>query len=174
MSCCAQTETLASRQSRTSPRRIVNLGSPPAAGAGGASWKQEYVWGGPMSTSHRGLPASGARTIVKLSRGTAMAYHYDPQQALEELAEDAHPPNPVPVRDMIFRARPPAGQALEVDRDFESYLAQFGELQKLGRRILQRLAPPPPPPRPTPPPARWTPPSAPTSPAAATAPAAFC
>ena len=71
-----------------------------------------------------------------------MAYHYDPQQALEELAEDAHLPNPVHVRDMIFRARLPAGQALEVDRDFESYLAQFGELQKLGRRILERLAQP--------------------------------
>lgn len=68
-----------------------------------------------------------------------MAYHYDPEQALEELTEDILLPNPVYVRDMIFRAKLPAEVALEVDRDFESYLAQFGELQKLGRRILERL-----------------------------------
>lgn len=68
-----------------------------------------------------------------------MAYHYDPQQALEELAEDVLLPNPVYVRDMIFRAKLPAEAALGVDRDFEAYLAQFGELQKLGRRILERL-----------------------------------
>jgi len=48
-------------------------------------------------------------------------------------------PNPVLVRDMIFRGRLPAEVALEVDRDFEAYLGQFGELQKLGQRILERL-----------------------------------
>lgn len=69
-----------------------------------------------------------------------MAYHYDPQQALEELNEDILLPNPVYVRDMIFRARFPADIALEIDRDFEVYLTQFGELQKLGRRLLERLA----------------------------------
>jgi len=68
-----------------------------------------------------------------------MAYHYDPHQALEELNEEVLLPNPVYVRDMIFRSRLPAGTALEVDRDFEVYLSQFGELQKLGRRILERL-----------------------------------
>lgn len=69
-----------------------------------------------------------------------MGYHYDPEQALEELNEDVLLPNPVYVRDMIFRAKLPAEVALEVDRDFESYLSEFGELQKLGRRILERLA----------------------------------
>lgn len=68
-----------------------------------------------------------------------MGYHYDPAQALEELNEDAHLPNPVYVRDMIFRGKLPADVALEVDRDFEAYLAQFGEVQKMGRRILERL-----------------------------------
>jgi len=68
-----------------------------------------------------------------------MGYHYDPAQALEELTEDVLLPNPVHVRDMIFRARLPADGALEVDRDFETYLAQFGDLQALGRRILERL-----------------------------------
>jgi hypothetical protein len=68
-----------------------------------------------------------------------MGYHYDPQQALEELNEEVLLPNPVYVRDMIFRGRLSAEVALEVDRDFEVYLAQFGELQRLGRRILERL-----------------------------------
>ena len=69
-----------------------------------------------------------------------MGYHYDPEQALEELSEEVVLPNPVHVRDMIFRARLPAAEALEVDRDFEAYLAEHGELQKVVRRILQRLA----------------------------------
>ena len=69
-----------------------------------------------------------------------MGYHYDPVQALEELGEDIVLPNPVHVRDMIFRARLPAAEALEVDRDFEVYLAQHGELQKVVRHILERLA----------------------------------
>ncbi|MFQ5695144.1 MAG: hypothetical protein ACE5HB_04070 [Terriglobia bacterium] len=69
-----------------------------------------------------------------------MAYHYDPVLALEELNEDILLPNPVHVRDMIFRARLPAEKAVEVDRDFEAYLKQFGELQRLARGILERLA----------------------------------
>jgi hypothetical protein len=68
-----------------------------------------------------------------------MGYHYDPELALEELNDDVHLPNPVFVRDMIFRAGFPAETALEVDRDFETYLSQFGEAQKLARRILERL-----------------------------------
>ena len=69
-----------------------------------------------------------------------MGYHYDPEQALQELKEEALLPNPVYIRDMIFRAQLPATEALELDRDFETYLAQHGELQKLGRSILARLA----------------------------------
>lgn len=69
-----------------------------------------------------------------------MGYHYDPVQALEELNEEALLPNPVYVRDMIFRAQLPADAALEIDREFEMYLPQYGELQKLARRILERLA----------------------------------
>lgn len=69
-----------------------------------------------------------------------MGYHYDPVQALEELKEEALLPNPVFIRDMIFRAQLPATEALELDRDFETYLAQHGELQRLVRGILERLA----------------------------------
>jgi len=71
-----------------------------------------------------------------------MGYHYDPAQALEELNEEVTLPTPVQVRDMVFRAKLPAEQALEVDRDFEAYLAMHGELQRLARGILERLAPP--------------------------------
>jgi len=69
-----------------------------------------------------------------------MGYHYDPALALEELTEEAQLPNPVFVRDMIFRARLPTDSALALDRDFEAYLTQFGDVQRLARRILERLA----------------------------------
>ncbi|MCH6552553.1 MAG: hypothetical protein IH793_00115 [Acidobacteria bacterium] len=69
-----------------------------------------------------------------------MAYHYDPEQALEELQEDAVLPNPVFVRDMIFRARLPVEATRTVDADLQAYLADFGETQKVARRILERLA----------------------------------
>jgi len=69
-----------------------------------------------------------------------MGYHYDPHQALDELKEDVLLPNPVFVRDMIFRARLPADAALNVDRDFEAYLHQFGELKSLAQAILERLS----------------------------------
>lgn len=68
-----------------------------------------------------------------------MSYHYDPVQALEELNDEVILPNPVYVRDMIFRSKLPAEAALEIDRDFEVYLKQFGELQTRAQRILERL-----------------------------------
>lgn len=69
-----------------------------------------------------------------------MAYHYDPEQALEELQDEAILPNPVHVRDMIFRARLGPEEARLVDQDLMVYLASFGESQKTARRILERLA----------------------------------
>lgn len=68
-----------------------------------------------------------------------MDYHFDPQQALEELNEDAFLPNPVFVRDMILRAKLAPDNALELNRQFQTYLAHFGETQKLGRQLLARL-----------------------------------
>ena len=67
-------------------------------------------------------------------------YHYDPELALEELDEDAVLPHPVHVRDMIVRARLTPGRALELNRKFQEYLHQFGELQKLLRPVLDELA----------------------------------
>src|SRR2546429_7086625 len=67
-------------------------------------------------------------------------YHYDPNLALEELQEDALLPHPVKLRDMILRTKLEASQAQLLNHDFQDYLTRFGELQKLGRGILERLA----------------------------------
>ena len=67
-------------------------------------------------------------------------YHYDPNTALEELTEEATLPNPVHVRDMILRTKLDAKQAQLLNHDSQDYLTRFGELQRLGRGILERLA----------------------------------
>ena len=72
-------------------------------------------------------------------RGELM-YHYDARTALEELQEDALLPHPVKLRDMILRTQldPPNAQVL--NHDFQDYLTRFGELQKIARGILEKLA----------------------------------
>jgi len=72
--------------------------------------------------------------------GGNMMYHYDPSLALEELQEEAVLPHPVKLRDMILRTKLDASQAQLLNHDFQDYLTRFGELQKLGRIILERLA----------------------------------
>jgi len=67
-------------------------------------------------------------------------YHYDPRTALEELRDDAVLPHPVHLRDMILRTKLDATLALDLNREFQDYLVRFGELQKIGRGILERLA----------------------------------
>jgi hypothetical protein len=67
-------------------------------------------------------------------------YHYNPATALEELTEDATLPNPVHVRDMMLRRKLTADESLELNRIFVAYQRAFGESQKLGKQILQRLA----------------------------------
>ena len=64
---------------------------------------------------------------------------YDPQAALEELNEDALLPHPVRLRDMILRVKHPAGEALDLNREFQNYLSLFGQTQQIGREILQKL-----------------------------------
>jgi hypothetical protein len=66
-------------------------------------------------------------------------YHYNPSTAFEELTEDAVLPNPVHVRDMMLRRKLSADQSLELNRIFLEYQKFFGEAQKLGKEILQRL-----------------------------------
>ncbi len=67
-------------------------------------------------------------------------YHYDARIALEELQEDALLPHPVKLRDMILRTKLDAQDAQVLNHDFQEYLTRFGELQKVGRGILEKLA----------------------------------
>ncbi|OLC89964.1 MAG: hypothetical protein DMG35_00640 [Acidobacteria bacterium] len=67
-------------------------------------------------------------------------YHYDARIALEELQEDALLPHPVKLRDMILRTKLDAQDAQVLNHDFQEYLTRFGELQKIGREILEKLA----------------------------------
>ena len=65
---------------------------------------------------------------------------YDVKSTLEELKEDALLPHPVRLRDMILRTPLDASEALEMNREFQSYLAHYGETQKVALEILERLA----------------------------------
>ncbi len=66
-------------------------------------------------------------------------YHYDKTTALEELREEAILPNPVHLRDMMLRAHMQPDKSLELNRIFVEYQKKFGELQKLGRELLEKL-----------------------------------
>lgn len=65
---------------------------------------------------------------------------YDVKSALDELKEDALLPHPVRLRDMILRTALGANEALELNREFQSYLTHYGETQKIALEILERLA----------------------------------
>ena len=67
-------------------------------------------------------------------------YHYNPKIALEELQEEAVLPHPVKLRDMILRNQLGPQDARLLDHDFQEYLTRFGELQKIARGILDKLA----------------------------------
>lgn len=67
-------------------------------------------------------------------------YHYSPNQALEELQEDALLPHPVKLRDMILRNQLGPQDAQLLNHEFQEYLSRFGELQKLAKDILEKLA----------------------------------
>jgi hypothetical protein len=66
-------------------------------------------------------------------------YHYDHATALEELNDDAVLPNPVHLRDMLLRAHLDADHSLEYNRLFVQYQKRFGELQTIGKRLLEAL-----------------------------------
>ena len=65
---------------------------------------------------------------------------FDVKSTLDELKEDAVLPHPVRLRDMILRTQHDAGEAIEMNREFQSYLTHYGETQKLALEILERLA----------------------------------
>ncbi len=64
---------------------------------------------------------------------------YDVKLALDELKEDAILPHPVRMRDMILRTQLDAGEALEMNREFQSYLSRYGETQKIALEIRGKL-----------------------------------
>ena len=64
----------------------------------------------------------------------------DPKLALTELEEEAVLPNPVLVRDMIFRARLDAEQLLAANRGLKDYLQAYGKSQEIARPLLKILA----------------------------------
>jgi hypothetical protein len=80
-----------------------------------------------------------SRRIITQNEEPRM-YHYDPATALEELNEDATIPNPVHLRDMMLRAHLDAEHSLEYNRLFVDYQKRFGELQNIGKQLLQALA----------------------------------
>jgi len=67
-------------------------------------------------------------------------YHYNPKQALEELQEEALLPHPVKLRDMILRNQLGPQEAQLLNHDFQEYLTRFGEVQRIARNILEKLA----------------------------------
>jgi hypothetical protein len=71
--------------------------------------------------------------------GEAM-YHYDAKIALEELQEEAMLPHPVKLRDMILRTQLGPQDAQLLNHDFQDYLTRFGDLQKVARGILEKIA----------------------------------
>jgi hypothetical protein len=67
-------------------------------------------------------------------------YHYDARTALEELQEEAVLPHPVKLRDMILRTQLGPQEAQVMNQEFQEYLARFGELQRVARGMLEKLA----------------------------------
>lgn len=67
-------------------------------------------------------------------------YHYDPALALEELRDDTLLPNPVHLRDMIIRASLSPELALELNRQFLTYMEVFGQARSLAEAVLDTLS----------------------------------
>lgn len=63
----------------------------------------------------------------------------DIQSVLADLKEDSVLPHPVQLRDLILRTKLAADAALEINREFQSYLTYFGESQRIARAILEKL-----------------------------------
>jgi hypothetical protein len=77
---------------------------------------------------------------VSLGDDGIMAYHYDPEIALEELTDEALLPHPSNLRDMIVRAGVGPERAVDLNRRFLEYIHGFGELQSIVRPMLEELA----------------------------------
>ena len=101
------------------------------------SWRKG--WDVKLSAEVLSCIAAASRCIITAITEDPTMYHYDPATALEELNDDAVLPNPVHLRDMLLRAHLDADHSLEYNRLFVDYQRRFGELQKVGRQLLEAL-----------------------------------
>ena len=67
-------------------------------------------------------------------------YHYVAAIALEELQVDSVLPHPVKLRDMILRIKLGPQEAQVMNQEFQEYLSRFGDIQRVARGILEKLA----------------------------------
>jgi hypothetical protein len=56
------------------------------------------------------------------------------------LQEDALLPHPVKLRDMILRIQLGPEEAQAMNQEFQDYLTRFGDIQRVARGILEKLA----------------------------------
>ena len=66
-------------------------------------------------------------------------YHYDPDQALTELEEENALPDPVRLRDTIFRAHPQGKTAVDIHQDLQEYFNEWNAAASRARTILKTL-----------------------------------
>jgi hypothetical protein len=62
------------------------------------------------------------------------------RDALDELREEAMLPPPGRMRDLILHSEHDPAQAFELNREFQSYLKEYGALEKRAARLLAALA----------------------------------
>jgi hypothetical protein len=81
-----------------------------------------------------------AARLIALRDYEERMYHYDAKTALEELQEEALLPHPVKLRDMILRIQLGPKEAQAMNQEFQDYLTRFGDIQRVARGILEKLA----------------------------------
>ncbi|MBI4444559.1 MAG: hypothetical protein HY645_01515 [Acidobacteria bacterium] len=66
-------------------------------------------------------------------------YHYDPEQALTELSEEHTLPNPVKLRDTVFRIHPQGKVAVDINHNLQAYFKEWNTAAARARSILEAL-----------------------------------
>ena len=66
-------------------------------------------------------------------------YHYDPDQALTELNEENLLPNPVTLRDTVFRVHPQGKTAVDTNQNLQEYFKEWNTAATRARTILKAL-----------------------------------
>lgn len=66
-------------------------------------------------------------------------YHHDPDQALTELHEENLLPDPVNLRDTIFRVHPQGKTAVDINQNLQEYFKEWNSAASRARVILKAL-----------------------------------